>query len=179
MKQFAFILIVGFMHVMYAEAQVSEFVRIGNEALNQRKYEIAIEQYNKALMLDAKAAPQAIFNRGIAYSRLGKDSAALYDFDIYLELFPDNPTTYTARGVLFHKMGKKAEALADLTRAVELDSLNSVAWAALGDTYLTMSQRSLALQAWEKSVKTDPKGPYANHVREQIERLKKSVPQTK
>lgn len=160
-----------------ASAQPTDFVRYGNEALNQRKYEIAIEYYNKAILFQQKS-PQAIFNRGIAYSRLGKDSLALSDYSTYLELFPDNPTTYTARGVLYHKMGRKVEAVSDLTRALKRDSTNGLAWAVLGDTYLTMDMEAKALDAWKNSVEHDPKGPYAQHVLEQIARLSKSVSPT-
>lgn len=159
-------------------AQNTDFVRYGNEALNQRKYEIAIEYYDKAILFQPRS-PQAIYNRGIAYSRLGKDSLALLDYDEYLKYFPDNPTTYTARGVLFHKMGRKAEAVADLTRALELDSMNGLTWAVLGDTYLTMGLSAKAMVAWGNSVERDPNGTYASHVREQIERLKKSAPRDK
>lgn len=155
-------------------AQPTDFVRYGNEALNQRKYEIAIEYYNKAILFQQKS-PQAIFNRGLAYSRLGKDTLALADYSTYLELFPDNPTTFTARGVLHHKMGRKVEAVVDLTRAVEIDSSQSTAWAVLGDTYLTMKMPDKALHAWQNSVKSDPSGPYAEHVREQIDRLNRSA----
>ena len=159
-----------------AFAQPTDFVRYGNEALNQRKYEIAIEYYNKAILFQQKS-PQAIFNRGLAYSRLGKDSLALADYGTYLELFPDNPTTYTARGVLHHKMGRKIQAVADLTRAIELDSNRGTAWAVLGDAYLTLNMEDKALAAWKHSVERDPNGPYAEHVREQIERLSKSAQQ--
>lgn len=159
-------------------AQPTDFLRIGNEALNQRKYEIAIEYYNKALMFQPNA-PQAIYNRGLAYSRLGQDSLALIDYGAYLEIFPDNPTTYIARGVVHYKMGRKEQAIADLTKALKLDSTSGIAWAVLGDTYLTMRDNEKALEAWKNSVERDPKGPYAPHVREQIERVSKSVPANK
>jgi len=175
MKRFSLILGIATMLLSTAAtSQPADFVRYGNEALNQRKYDIAIEYYNKAILLQPKST-HAIFNRGLAYSRLGKDSLALSDYDTYLELYPDNATTYTARGVLYHKMGRRAEAVADLTRALEKDSANGLAWAVLGDTYLTMKQDDKALHAWTQSVERDPNGQYAQHVREQIARLNKSA----
>lgn len=159
--------------------QTTDFMKIGNEALTQRKYDIAVEYYSKALMFQRKSAPQAHYNRGLAYSRLNQDSNALADYSAFIEYFPEAAQGYVARGVLFQKMGDRPRAIADLSKALEYDSTNGIAWAVLGDAYLNQRETVKALSAWQNSLDRDPNGPYAIHAREQIARVNKSAQRTK
>lgn len=59
----------------------------------------------------------ALYNRGIAYDRLGDYEAAVADFSAAIALDPSNADFYHNRGFSRRKMGQFEAAIADYTQA--------------------------------------------------------------
>ena len=78
----------------------SKHSRRGNQRLFARKYDEAIEEYNKAVELKPDYAP--IYSiRGYAYRIKGDFEAAIKDYNKLIELRPDNADAYCDRGIAY------------------------------------------------------------------------------
>jgi len=81
----------------------------------------AKEEYRKCIIKDRHYI-DAYFNLG--YILMHEDSVekAFRQYDIVVNLQPDNPTAYYDRGVCYENMKKKSEAIMDYRRAMALDT---------------------------------------------------------
>lgn len=92
----------------------------GYAFFNEKKYDKALEAYNKAIELNPKYAV-AYSNRGIVYDELGKYQEAITDLDKAIELNPNLAQAFNNRGVAYNGLGKYQQAIADLDKAIELN----------------------------------------------------------
>ena len=116
-----------------------------SEHLFNKKYDLAVVEYNKVIELDSNDAANYL-NRGLALFNLKNYDLAIADYDKAIELAPKESMIYFNRGDLHEKMGNPQKALGDYQKAVELDAANEPAKSNL--------QRMRAEQA-----KTLPKTP--------------------
>jgi tetratricopeptide (TPR) repeat protein len=85
----------------------------------------AIEEYDRALALgrfSARLAAQLHNGRGHANLRMGNYKAAIADFDLSIERYPDSPMALRWRGFAFEKGGDVARARKDYERVLSLRS---------------------------------------------------------
>jgi len=64
---------------------------------------------------------QALYHRGLAYSRLRDYPRAIASFDAAIKLAPELPETYTDRGLAYAYLGQYDRAIADHNQALALD----------------------------------------------------------
>lgn len=100
--------------------------------LAQGKYPEALEDFSKAIQLDAENQ-QALLNRGNVLRVLKRYEESLADFTTALTLHPDSVKLYVGRMYTRLELGQFAEAKADLERAMPYGSidpylLNEFAW---------------------------------------------------
>ena len=99
----------------------SSYYNKGADYSNGGKYQLAVDEYTKAIQLD----PDYLFaynNRGNAYIELGEYQTAIEDYDKAIQLDPDYARAYNNRGIAYRRLSQDAEADADLTKACSLDS---------------------------------------------------------
>ncbi|MBR4904882.1 MAG: hypothetical protein IKZ53_09455 [Selenomonadaceae bacterium] len=65
--------------------------------MNSNMYELAIEDFSKAVELDSSSS-EAYFNRSISYSCLNKYERAIADISRYIELNHGDAKAYYLRG---------------------------------------------------------------------------------
>lgn len=93
----------------------------GLELIEQGLWRKAIEEYDKAIELDASMA-SAYLNRGQAYHFLGDNERAIADLDRAIELNPNLDLAYFQRGNTYEALGDSQQAIADYRRALSLTS---------------------------------------------------------
>jgi tetratricopeptide (TPR) repeat protein len=79
----------------------------------------ALRDFNQAVRLKPNDA-EAYYNRGTAYSQLGKYPEAAQDFEKAIQLKPDYLAAYLGRGLARAKLGDHTAAVRDFDRAILL-----------------------------------------------------------
>jgi serine/threonine protein kinase len=91
---------------------------LGVCALRQKDYERAVRIFSFCAGQDPK--PSCFLLRGQAYAALNETDAALKDFNLALEKYPELVTALEARAKLYRKLGRVAEAEKDEEHARKL-----------------------------------------------------------
>ena len=92
---------------------------LGNHYFAQQEYELAIEQYKKAIEIDSNFS-QPYNQYGYALRFLGKYDEAEGVFKKYIELIPNDPNPYDSYAELLLKMGRFDESIAEYRKALEV-----------------------------------------------------------
>lgn len=90
------------------------------------EFELAVNDYNKAIELNPKDAASYL-NRGRAYSGKKNYDLAILDYNKTIELNPQDSTAYFNRADVYEKKGNMQQAIGDYQKAVELDAGNEPA----------------------------------------------------
>jgi tetratricopeptide (TPR) repeat protein len=90
--------------------QSTDFSADGLKALEERRYDDAVQLFSKAIEADAKDY-SAHFNLGVAYSYLNKDEEGIAEYRKALELKPGLEAAEVNEGLLLFRQKRAAEAL--------------------------------------------------------------------
>jgi serine/threonine protein kinase len=103
-----------------------KYAKQGYKLYTQRKFDAAIETYNKAIEISPQSG--MLYNdRGLVYAAQRKYEQAIADFNKALELNPNDSFAYNSRGVTYEHKGDRGQAIADFQKALELDPNNKIA----------------------------------------------------
>lgn len=108
-------------------AKAVEIMNKGIEAIEADDPKTAVELLTRAIemnVLKDENLQIAHFVRGAAYAALEQCPQAIPDFNISLEMKPEDPQVLAQRGNCLAKTGNAAAGVADLKKAVELDPAN-------------------------------------------------------
>lgn len=94
------------------------FVR-GKAHYEAGQYEQALASYDRVIDLNPNNV-EALNNRALTLSNLGRDDDALADYNRSLQLRPDKMEILSNRGNALSHLGRYNDALADFTRAFQL-----------------------------------------------------------
>jgi tetratricopeptide (TPR) repeat protein len=120
--------------------------------INKGKYSRALENFDKALTLNAGKNEFNIYlNRGIVYLELEENEAGLRDLEKAIELAPGNASAYHSRGRIYYANKQYAEAVKDFSRSVEINPNNDAAYYNLGMTYFRLEDSKNACENFHKS----------------------------
>lgn len=136
----------------------------GDNALRQKKYNLAIAQYQGALRIQPDYVP-AMVNLGIAYMEMDNFERADKIFSDALKLESNRKETiYFNLGQLAEKQNKPAEAINYYIKAIGNGFEQESVYQRLGVLYYNNKQFDLALDAFEKllAIQTDVVTPYQN-----------------
>ncbi|MDB9425171.1 tetratricopeptide repeat protein, partial [Microcystis aeruginosa CS-564/01] len=134
-------------------------IRGSNYSL-QKKYELALDDFNKAMKLNPNYA-MAYFGRGELYYYQKKYELALADFNKAIELDSNLASAYNNRGSIYYYQQKYELALADWNKAIELDSKLAMAYSNRGNIYNDQQKYELALADFNKAIELDSKSAEA------------------
>lgn len=85
------------------------------------KYDQAISQYNRAIVINPRFA-SAYASRGVAYAQSGGQyDQAISDFSKAIEMSPQFAKAYKNRGFAYYKKGKYDQAITDYGKALEIN----------------------------------------------------------
>jgi Tfp pilus assembly protein PilF len=97
--------------------QSTDFSAEGLKALEERRYDAAVQSFTKAIAADAKDYT-AHFNLALAYSFLNKDDEGIAEYRKTLELKPGLPAAEVNEGMLLFRQNRPADALPLLEDAI-------------------------------------------------------------
>src|SRR3989440_10292681 len=125
----------GFATCQTSEAQVEQFFRAGQEAMKQRQFARAAEEFKKVLALDPTLL-EAEVNLGLAYQSLLEYDLAVRHLTKGLHERPNLVGPTVIVGMDYLKLGSPEKAIPFLQRALKLDPSNREARQALVSAYL-------------------------------------------
>jgi tetratricopeptide (TPR) repeat protein len=103
-------------------SDAQHFFELGNAKLEEGNYDLAIENFSQAILLDENNL-KAFYNRGIALKDLKNYSGALFDFNKVISLNPQDAQVFYQRAMVYYELGKSESAYQDWGRACEIDYL--------------------------------------------------------
>jgi len=128
---------------------------LGNYFYKIGSWDSAIEEYNKALKLDARFVP-VIKKLGRCYYQKGSWDEAVFAFNRAIELAPDSKESYFYMGNIFLREKKDFAAAAQhFRRVIFLDPQNSAAFNNLGLAMIGLKEWARAKEIFEKCLKID------------------------
>ena len=134
--------------------------REGTAALLRGQYEKAVAAYDNALsnaeIADfVKASIHS--DRGVAKWRLKQTKEALDDFNLSLQISPENVTVYNNRGNALIELGRLGEAVKDFDRAIALSPNYGAAYNNRGNAHAALGQYEPAFHDYRKAVALMPR----------------------
>ena len=110
---------------------LQEHIDNAQKALQEQKYEVAIQSLNKAIELAPDNA-KLYSERGVTHFHLKHNLKALEDMNKAVELEPNNSYRYSSRAFIKGACRMTDEAIADYQKCIELDPEDSIAYNNLG-----------------------------------------------
>ena len=104
------------------ELTAVEYYNRGLEYKNLGKYQLAIDDYNKAIKINPDYV-DAYNDRGIAYHKSGNYKNALDDYNRAIKINPDYVKAYYNRGFVKMKLGR--DYCSDYKKACELGACDN------------------------------------------------------
>ncbi|MCZ7385027.1 MAG: tetratricopeptide repeat protein, partial [Candidatus Methanoperedens sp.] len=98
----------------------------GNALYSMKKYEDAIDSFNKSLLIDPENTI-AWNNKGLALAKSGKIEEAIICYDKALKIDPEDCVFLNNKGNALYKKGEIREALKNYQMAFELNPESSAA----------------------------------------------------
>jgi Tfp pilus assembly protein PilF len=90
--------------------QATAHYETGAALINQRMYDRAVEEFDKAIEADPNYA-QAYCDRGVAYYMKGESREAMRDFETAIEKDPTLGKAHFHKAMMLEEEGKTAEAI--------------------------------------------------------------------
>ncbi|TRU05080.1 MAG: serine protease [Microcystis sp. Msp_OC_L_20101000_S702] len=131
------------------------YVNRGFLYYNQQKYELASDDYNKAIEINPNFA-EAYNNRGLLYYNQQKYELALADYSKAIEINPNFALAYNNRGGIYYNQQKYELALADFNKAIEINPNLAEAYLNRGGIYYNQQKYELALADFNKAIEINP-----------------------
>ena len=126
----------------------------GNAYRRQQKYDKAIADYNRALVLEPNYQ-WAYVNRGNAYRRQQEYDKAIADYNRALTLEP-HKWTYINRGILYHERQEYNKAIADYNRALNISPDYVKAYKYRSRSYSNQQEYAKAISDCNRALEIDP-----------------------
>ena len=140
--------------VRIAETAIQHYNR-GGEYLLAGKYDLAIEEYGKALAASPDFAA-AYYDRAIAYNGKGNYDTAITNYTRAITLNQYDTHAYSNRGAVYYRKGYYDMAIADFTKAIEIDSYLGAAYYNRGLAYQDKRDYDRAIADYTSAVRISP-----------------------
>lgn len=169
----------------FAQETADEYLKRGQELLEQKEYLRAKENFEKAVELNPNLAAayyyrgqvqlddrqaeadytkaielkpdyaEAYFQRGLGRDLGRKTRAALEDYNKAIELNPKFINAYMTRAVIYLLDNKGREAIADYTKVIELKP-DGDSYYVRGNAYLEIKEYAKAVTDLTRAIQLDP-----------------------
>ncbi|HYL36528.1 MAG TPA: tetratricopeptide repeat protein [Bryobacteraceae bacterium] len=138
----------------------SNYYELGIKALDQKRYEEAVQQFTNAIAAEPKDYT-LFFNLGLAYSLWGKDADAVPEYKKALEMKPDLYQANLNLGISLLRLKNSAEAAPYLASAVAEKPQEYRPNYYLGAALLGAGDFAKSEQAYAAALAINPKSPDA------------------
>ncbi|MDB9318448.1 tetratricopeptide repeat protein, partial [Nodularia spumigena] len=148
-----------------AEAAINEAIKLSPRAAfyhnrgilysEQKKWELALADYNQALQINPEAA-LPYNNRAILYSEQKKWELALADYTKAIQINPEYAQAYYNRAILYYEQKKWELALADYNQAIQINPEYGDAYNNRGVLYKEQKKWELALADYNQAIQINP-----------------------
>jgi lipoprotein NlpI len=123
---------------------------------NKAKYDLAIQDFDKALSLKPDTV-EALNNRGLAFEQKGDFDRALQDYDGAIRLQPSYASALNNRGLLYReRKGDQGRALQDFDEAIRLRPDYAEAISNRAHSYYAKGDYDRAIADFDQAVKLEP-----------------------
>lgn len=129
------------------------YYQLGRYYQGQKRYDQAIQAYQKALAVDESFA-EARNGLGVVYAMQGKYAEALQELQLATRLSPNAAHIYNNLGYAYYLHGLYGEAVAALEKSVELQPGNQSAYNNLGLAYAKAGKKDKSLQAFTQAIQS-------------------------
>ena len=137
-----------------------DYSKQGDKYYEQKKYQLALQKYNKAIELDPKFT-YAYNGRGKVYYYLRDYTRALAEYNKAIKLDPKFARAHVGRGWVYWKLNDYTRALSEFNKAIKLDPNNAYAYSGRGGAYWKLNDYTRALSEFNKAIKLDPNNAIA------------------
>jgi tetratricopeptide (TPR) repeat protein len=110
---------------------------------------------NQVLTLDPGSVQAHLLQAQMDDAR-NRTDAAIHQFQLAVQVNPDDPTTHFRLGEELWRAGRFQEAIAALKDGLRLDSHNAAAYYQIGDSYFSLAEPAQALPFLTAALKQDP-----------------------
>ena len=131
--------------------------KAGWDAYEAKKYDVAIENFTRALRDDPKDA-SAYAGRALAYCKKGAPERSLIDSNKAIKLAPDAGVTYTAKAYALTALGWPSKALEALNEGIRRDPRYAPAYFARAELAWRHGLKEVdPIADLQESIRLDPK----------------------
>jgi len=145
-------------YLLMPKKDVTDYINCGKDYANKGQYDLAIDEYNKAIELNPQEL-YAYLKRGDSYLKKSQYDLALSDYSKVIEIDPRDPRGYTMRGLLYVDKGQYALCVADLDKAIELDPKMIGAYYNKAIACVQMGRKDEAIKAFKLFLHYAPSNP--------------------
>ena len=146
----------------YTEPTYSALIDFGERAVENEKYEEALDYSSRAIEKDPNRI-QAFNLRGRAYTLLEDYEKASEDFNNAEEIEPDVAETFFNRGCLYQQQHLYSEAINSYDIAISKKKEYGEAYYRRGQSKYDMGQEEEALTDFERALPLQPNSPYVHY----------------
>ncbi len=158
---------------MTDQEKVVDHFELGNEAMRDSRYAIAVDEFREAIKLNLDFA-EAYNNLGLALFYLSRFDEAIKEYQTALRIAPDFALAHANLGLALLNKDLVDEAIPELTRAIDLNPELAEAHYNLGIAYNKKGLSDEAIKAYEGFIQ------YAgDNYRNYVEGVQKIVSQLK
>jgi tetratricopeptide (TPR) repeat protein len=125
--------------------RVTEYNDRGVDYSQKGDYDLALEEFNRALAIDQRSA-EIYNNRGITYSKKGEYDLAIADFKKALEIKPESAEFNYNLGITYAKKGQLELGLSKVNKAIEINPSDSFVYTTRARMYM-----DLACSDWKRA----------------------------
>lgn len=145
-----------------AKNEFERFANQGNELFARRRFEDALEAYNKAIVLHPN--DNAVLNyKAAALVFLHRYEEAIGVYNLLLLMNPRNRSAWLDKGGQLAIIGHRDEAIQCFDEAIAIDPHYAISWYRKGRVYLSLNKLKDAVESFEEAKLCDPKNSLVLH----------------
>ena len=127
----------------------------GNSYFDEKSYDRAIEDYNRAVQLDPKYA-LAFFNRARAYAEKRDYDRAVQDYTQSIQVNPNYAAAFNNRGNIHSDKKEYDRAMEDYDQALRLNPQYALAFNNRGILYRSRKEYDRAIHDYDEAIRLNP-----------------------
>lgn len=138
---------------------IEGYVQRGIAQMYCRDYQSAINDFDKALSIDA-VHQTAMFHRCTALQKNGDHTTAIEGYSRLLEIKPKHAEALFGRGIAWCKLGSTSQAISDFTDAIAIQQDFPDAFEERGHAFVDSQQFAQAINDYSQAMKLDQTRSY-------------------
>lgn len=130
--------------------------QLGRAAYGEKNYDLALEEYEKALVLKQGKYEKARLNKGLTYKAKKDYTNAILSYKKVLDINEENPQAWYNLGLVYMRDKKYDLAEESFNTAIDYKHDYAQAWFNLGVLYRKQSKNDESITAYKKALEIRP-----------------------